>query len=268
MMGRQVVLPGIPQRIISLVPSQTEFLYDLGLENRIAGQTVFCVHPHEKFTGATKVGGTKKVRYEAIASLNPDLIICNKEENTPEIVETLSRSYPVWVSDIRNIEDACRMMEELGKLLSEKHNESGSENDKVEKRAYDIADEVRKSFGDLGQNPSHTCLYLIWKDPYMAAGKDTFIDSMLAYAGFSNLLPAGSRYPELGLEEIAALKPEFILLSSEPYPFKEKHIAELSSGLPGTKVVLVDGEFFSWYGSRLLNSRTYFRKLRQSLNIA
>lgn len=244
------------------MPSQTEFLYDLGLADRIIGQTIFCVHPRERFSGAVKVGGTKKVRYEAIAALRPDLIICNKEENTQEIVETLSKSYPVWVSDIRNVEDACRMMEELGKVLNDDHDMG------VSQLANKIADEVRKSFGELVQDTLHTCLYLVWKDPYMAAGKDTFIDSMLKYAGFSNLMPDGSRYPELGMEEMEALQPGFILLSSEPYPFREKHIEELSSRLPGTRVVLADGEFFSWYGSRLLNSRNYFRELRQSLNIA
>lgn len=273
-MGRQVVLPGVPKRIISLVPSQTEFLYDIGLADRLVGQTIFCVHPSEKFKDAVKVGGTKKVRYDVIANLNPDLIICNKEENTQDIVEILSKSFPVWVSDIKNVEDACRMMEKIGQMLSvesgknQSESGSGSESENVRRRADEIAGQVRKSFVELGQNPSHTCLYLIWKGPYMTAGRDTFIDCMLGYAGFSNLMPAGSRYPELSLEEMAALNPEFILLSSEPYPFREKHIEELSSKLPGTRVVLVDGEFFSWYGSRLLNSRNYFGELRRSLNIA
>lgn len=209
------------------------------------------------------------MRYDAIARLNPDLIICNREENTEEIAETLSKSYPVWVSDIKNVEDACQMMEMIGKVVSECGNESGLEHEsEVHRRANGIANEVRKSFSELEQCSLHTCLYLIWKDPYMVAGRDTFIDSMLKYAGFSNLMPGGSRYPELDIDEIAVLKPEFILLSSEPYPFREKHIEELSSKLPQTRVVLVDGEFFSWYGSRLLNSRNYFRALRQSLNIA
>jgi len=256
------VLPEAPKRIISLVPSQTEFLYDIGLADRIVGQTVFCVHPREKFAKAIKVGGTKKVKYDVIAGLKPDLIICNKEENTQEIVETLSSTYPVWVSDIKTVEDACRMMVALGEVVSGKGDQDFSA------RAKDIADKVRKSFSELLPGPAHTCLYLIWKDPYMAAGKDTFIDCMLESAGFSNVLPEGSRYPELSMNEIEALQPEYILLSSEPYPFREKHMAELSSKLPRTKVALVDGEFFSWYGSRLLNSRNYFKELRGSLNIA
>lgn len=255
MMGRQVILPSAPQRIISLVPSQTELLYDLGLEDRIAGQTIFCVHPREKFSRATKVGGTKKVRYETIAGLNPDLIVCNKEENTEEIVNILAASYPVWVSDIKTVDDALTMIEQLGRVFD------------VSERAHALAENIKKSFEKPFPGKVYDCLYLIWKDPYMAAGRDTFIDQMLASAGFLNLLPAGSRYPELSADEIAGLKPEFILLSSEPYPFKEKHMAELAQISPGTRIALVDGEFFSWYGSRLLNSRNYFRELRQSLNI-
>jgi ABC-type Fe3+-hydroxamate transport system substrate-binding protein len=253
MLGRTISLPETPERIISLVPSQTEFLYELGLSGRIAGQTVFCIHPDEYFTDAVKVGGTKKIKLDLIRSISPDLIICNKEENTEEIVNTLSAHFPVWVSDIKTLEDACDMMLKLGEVTGRKE------------KAASIVKEVRSNFTDHAFPVKRTCIYLIWKGPYMAAGRDTFINEMLNYAGFSNQMPNGSRYPELEIAEIIALAPEVLLLSSEPYPFREKHVAELSSMLPSTKILLVDGEFFSWYGSRLLNSRTYFNRLQATL---
>jgi ABC-type Fe3+-hydroxamate transport system substrate-binding protein len=252
MTGRRVCLSGPPQKIISLVPSQTELLYDLGAASRIAGQTVFCVHPSASYPSAVKVGGTKKVKYELIHSITPDLVICNKEENTEEIVEELSKYYPVWVSDIKTLDDAMHMVISVGELLD------------LKEKAIDIANVIKQNFSDPTPPDSYTCIYLIWKKPYMAAGNDTFIHHMLQQAGFDNLVKQ-IRYPELSIEQMVELNPEVVLLSSEPYPFKEKHIHELSSSLPFSRILLVNGEFFSWYGSRLVNSRTYFKKLQLSL---
>ena len=253
MLGRRVLLSAAPQRIISLVPSQTEFLYELGLAGRIAGQTVFCVHPSDYFEKAVKVGGTKKVRYEAIHSLKPDLIICNKEENTEEIVNTLAADYPVWVSDIKTLEDAYHMMLALGKLLDK------------EEKALSIVEAAKQQFELAEPGQTYSCLYLIWRNPFMAAGSDTFINSMLKQAGFINLAPEYSRYPEISLEDMVALAPQLVLLSSEPYPFNEQHIQELASKLPKSRIMLADGEFFSWYGSRLVNSQNYFNQLHERL---
>jgi len=254
MMGRKVFIPNSPQRIISLVPSQTELLYDLGIADRIVGQTVFCIHPKSYFKNATKVGGTKKVRYELIKSLNPDLIICNKEENTEEIVNHLSELYPVWVSNIHTIDDACKMILAIGEIAA------------ADQMASKMVDKIREDFKSPARLKKRSCIYLIWKNPYMAAGSVTFIQDMLTHAGFINLMPENSRYPELDISEIVQLQPEVLLLSSEPYPFAEKHIQELALQLPLTKIMLVDGEFFSWYGSHLVNSRFYFRQLQDRLN--
>jgi ABC-type Fe3+-hydroxamate transport system substrate-binding protein len=132
--------------------------------------------------------------------------------------------------------------------------------------ALQISRQIKTSFSSALPVKTRTCIYLIWKNPYMAAGTDTFINQMLIQAGFVNLLPPDSRYPELDIQELVRLNPEVLLLSSEPYPFAEKHILELQELLPFTRIILVNGEFFSWYGSRLVNSQSYFNALQASLN--
>lgn len=254
MTGRQVEIKKPVNRIISLVPSQTELLYFLGLGDKIAGQTVFCVHPNESFKKARKVGGTKKVRMEKIHELKPDLIICNKEENTLELVEELSKNYPVWVSDIKTIEDACTMMLSLGNLLE------------VESAAKQLVEDIKASFSQSKIYKKFTCLYLIWRKPYMTVGGDTFISHVLEKGGFVNICRNASRYPEINEEMLLDLRPELIFLSSEPYPFGEKHIKELQDILPYTKIMQVDGEMFSWYGNRLLNSQAYLNELQRRIH--
>ncbi len=254
MIGRQVELPEHPMRIISLVPSQTELLYHLGLGDKIVAQTVFCVHPEDKFKSAVKVGGTKKIKYDKIDELKPDIIICNKEENTEEIVETLSQKYPVWVSDIKTVEDACNMIEQIGKIFN------------VHQAALQLSKDIQTAFSKFKIYRRFTCLYLIWRKPYMSVGNDTFIHHMLERGGFYNVLRHCDRYPELEEEAIMALNPELVFLSDEPYPFAEKHIKELQDMLPNAKIVLVDGELFSWYGNRLLNSQSYFNELQRRIH--
>jgi ABC-type Fe3+-hydroxamate transport system substrate-binding protein len=247
MMGRKVEIPQSPQRIISLVPSQTELLYDLGLQNQIVGQTIFCIHPQQYFLNSTKIGGTKKVKFQVIDDLNPDLIIGNKEENTLEMIEQLSIKYPVWLSDINTIEDTCYMINQIGQICN------------VEAQANQISEQIQHSFARITPQNLGTCLYLIWKDPYMSVGQNTFINHVLETIGFTNVI-TNSRYPELTVEEIVNLNPQTILLSSEPYPFKQKHIDQLLEILPIANIKLIDGEMFSWYGSRLKYSVDYFKE--------
>ena len=248
-MGRRVEVPDFPQRIVSLVPSQTELLYDLGLADRVVGVTKFCIHPSHWRKEKQIVGGTKQYRFDTIASLKPDLIIGNKEENEKDAVERLAAQYPVWMSDIKDLAEALSMIEAIGQLV----------NCQAEARA--IVNSITKGFqGIVKPQTSQKSLYLIWKRPYMAAGQDTFIHEMMFEAGFENILKA-DRYPELDIESIIALDPEVVLLSSEPYPFKEKDIQEIKTALPKADVMLVDGELFSWYGSRLMKVARYFNSL-------
>ena len=247
-MGRRVEVPLYPQRIISLVPSQTELLYDLGLEDEVVGLTKFCVHPEKWRKSKFVVGGTKKFNFEKIHQLAPDLIIGNKEENYQEGIFELEKKYPVWMSDIADLNGALNMISSVGGLVNK---EFASDN-----LVSSIASSLKVERPARG-----TALYLIWKDPYMGAGNDTFICEMMELAGFENVLGNLKRYPELSMDEIKKLAPKHILLSSEPFPFKAVHVSELKSILPQSQVRLVDGEIFSWYGSRLLKAGKYFDEM-------
>jgi len=259
-LGRNVDIPFSPQRIVSLVPSQTELLFDLGLDVQICGVTKFCIHPREKIQSKEKIGGTKNLNLEKISDLHPDLIIANKEENEERQVRELMERYPVWISDVKNLDDAYAMIKILGEAV-EKRNE-----------ALEMVSRIRsamnkwKSFSlqdgrNSLNNDRKTCAYLIWYKPYMTVGSDTFIHHMLEVTGFKNVFAGEKRYPHISIEELRERSPEFVLLSSEPYPFKGKHIEEIKCELPDSKALLVDGEMFSWYGSRLLKVPEYFKFL-------
>ncbi len=251
MMGRTFSVSEIPQRIISVVPSQTELLYELGLDEEVVGITKFCIHPDDWFETKTRVGGTKNLNINSIIDLKPDLVIANKEENTQSELEELSKHVPVWISDIRNLDDALNMITQLGEILSR------------EEESAQIISKITQSFGMLEpiQIPKKA-VYLIWRDPYMAVNSDTFIHDMLRRCGLINLSADSSdRYPTLSPEQLFAMNPDLVLLSSEPFPFAEKHAEELSRLLPKARIGLVDGEAFSWYGSRLIQSAPYFKQL-------
>lgn len=248
-MGRAVEIPNNPERIISLVPSQTELLFDLGLDEEVSGITKFCIHPDHWRKSKAIVGGTKKFRFDIIDDVKPDLILGNKEENYQEGIALLEAKYPVWMSDILTVTDAFEMMRSIGTLV----------NKALE--AENMIQKINFSLNTLPRKKRGSALYLIWRKPYMCAGRSTFINDMMTYAGFENVLPEKSRYPEVSVKEIVRLHPETILLSSEPYPFNKEHQLELISLLPKTKIRLVDGEIFSWYGSRLLKSPDYLRDL-------
>jgi ABC-type Fe3+-hydroxamate transport system substrate-binding protein len=242
-----------PKKIISLVPSQSELLWDLGLQNELVGITKFCVHPNEMFRSVKRVGGTKTIKLNEIQKLNPDLIIANKEENQQEQVEELCKHFPVYISDIYTINDALQMIGQVGFITNRK--------EKAKKLVASI-NEKHIEFKTRNLKIKKTVAYLIWKNPYMAAGSDTFITHMLLECSFINVFANHkSRYPEIDIEELKKQNPDFVFLSSEPYPFKEKHIKELQLQLPQAKIILVDGEMFSWYGSRLLYAFDYFAEL-------
>ncbi|MGZ8544846.1 MAG: ABC transporter substrate-binding protein [Flavisolibacter sp.] len=251
-LNREVILKKPPSRIISLVPSQTELLFALGLDTRVVGITKFCVHPAEWFHSKTRVGGTKDLNLEKIFSLEPDIVIANKEENIREQIEAISQKCPVWVSDVNNLEDAVSMIHALGEIT-----ETKQASDK-------IIDTIRTSFIDMNEQALKTC-YLIWQEPFMTVGSDTFIHDMMQYAGFQNVFRENSRYPAITLEDIRSSECQLVLLSSEPYPFNESHAHALQDQLPGIKILLADGEMFSWYGSRLMKSPAYFKQLRNYL---
>jgi ABC-type Fe3+-hydroxamate transport system substrate-binding protein len=244
-----------PKRIVSLVPSQTELLFDLGLEDEIVGVTKFCVHPMHLKSTKTIVGGTKKVKFEKIKALRPDIIIANKEENTKEIVEELRQICSVWVTDIITIEDNFQMIADFGKLF----------NKRVEAQKW--MDKIDYAYRDFQQFMSsrevQKVAYFIWANPYMVAGNNTFINELLKLNKFDNIYAnREDRYPEIIVQKMRIQgDPDLILLSSEPFPFSDEHAFELGRFTHHAKTIFVDGEMFSWYGSRLLKAFDYFKVL-------
>ncbi len=256
-MQRTVQVEFPPRRIVSLVPSQSELLFDLGLDAEVVGITKFCIHPHDRFKATPKIGGTKTLNMDRIRELQPDLILGNKEENERDQIETLMQEFPVWMSDIRTLEDALGMIRAVGAITG-KAAEAAS-------MAAGIRVAFRKLAGTAGKADGTRALYLIWKDPYMAAGTGTFIDEILQAGGWMNAVRA-PRYPELSASALQELNPDVVLLSSEPYPFRERHLDEFRQLFPGSAVMVVDGELFSWYGSRLRKTPDYLFSLQQVVN--
>jgi iron complex transport system substrate-binding protein len=248
-----------PKRIVSLVPSQTELLYDLGLEEQIVGITKFCIHPFHFKSTKTIVGGTKKVKFDKIKALQPDIIICNKEENTKEIVEELSTICPVWVTDIVTIDDNLQMISDFGKIFYKR----------VEAQKW--MDKIRFAWHDFQQfmldKEVQKAAYFIWANPYMVAGNNTFINELLKLNKFENIYAnREERYPEVIIQKMRIQgDPDLVFLSSEPFPFNDEHAFELGRFTHHAKTVFVDGEMFSWYGSRLLKAFEYFKLLHSKL---
>ncbi len=250
-LGRKVQVPEYPQRIVSLVPSQTELLADYNLYNNVVGITRFCERPKDWFYKKARVGGTKDPDTKRIAALKPDLILGNAEENTKKVVLELEKHYPVWLSDVKNLNDSYTMMSALGELT----NRTDTSKDWITR--------IQNQFAEvLVERTGLKVLYLIWKNPWMAAGRDTFINDMIEKAGYENVIPdPESRYPKLEPDEIRAMNPDVVFLSSEPYPFSDDHIEEIKNEF-SKRAIAVDGAIFSWYGSRLLHSPRYFRELQ------
>ncbi len=242
-------LPTVPKRIVSVVPSQTELLHYLHLENETVGITKFCVHPHDWFRNKKRIGGTKDLHIEEIIQLQPDLIIANKEENVKEQIDELSQHFPVWLTDVNNFEDALQMITDIGSLTNK------------EAATKELIQQIQNKFSFSTSEKIKTA-YFIWKDPYMTTGGDTFISNMMEMAGFENVFKTRTRYPAIDLNELKHSECELILLSTEPYPFKQIHVEELQNIFPGIRIMLADGEMFSWYGNRMLHAPAYFEQLR------
>lgn len=256
-LGRLLFLSTPPKRIVSLVPSLTELLCDMGLKERLVGVTKFCVHPKGLRQHLQIVGGTKQVRYETLKALKPDIIICNKEENTLDIVNHCNAIAPVYVSDIHTIEDCVDLIKTYGSLF----NVEAKANQLVE--ALSQAQERFNEFLSAKQQNLKVA-YFIWKDPWMVAASNTFINHLLVKNKFINVFSNSERYPSITLDDSRLKTADVILLSSEPYPFKASHKSILEEKFPQAKILIVDGEMFSWYGSRLIEAFSYFKQLHNS----
>jgi len=246
-MGRSVEIPFPPKRIVSLVPSQTELLHYFGLENEVAGITKFCIHPDVWFRNKKRIGGTKQLKFDEILALKPDLVIGNKEENTKEDIDFLAKHVPVWMSDINSFDESIEMIKMIGELTEK------------QEIAKDLVTSIVHNFDQIGKiGKGRSVLYFIWDEPSFVVGKSTFIDSMLTKIGFLNACKK-ERYPDLVTLE--QLKPDFVFLSSEPFPYSQEHISKYQEMFPTSIIKIVNGEFFSWYGSRMKDAPAYFANM-------
>ena len=245
-LGRAVSYPFPPKRLISLCPAITETLFALGLKQEVVGRTQYCIFPANEVASIPTVGGTKQIQLEKIQELQADLIICEKEENTKEMVEQLAAHFPVYVAQVESVDDAYRMIRDLGVVVNRLH------------EANMLEEQIAQAFRAL---PTYTgrVAYMMWRKPYMVVGAPTYIDSVLTTLGFTNPLTQGEgRYPTVTVDDLQQAQLDYLLLSSEPFPFSEKHVKELAVHLPNTQIVLVDGEMF-WYGPRMQQAAQYFQ---------
>ena len=247
-----------PQRIVSLVPSITETLFALGAGSALVGATDYCVHPGDELADVPRVGGTKNADVERIRALRPDLVLANKEENRRRTVEQLqAASIPVFVTYPRTVHSALEDIAMLGRLLERPG------------PAAVVVERIEQAWVRARERATDSPLAvaaLIWKGPYMAVGGDTFADALLAEAGARNVFAgAGSRYPRIETEALAAAAPEVILLPTEPYAFGEADRVELLAlDCPAARdgrIHVVEGELLSWYGPRIARALDVFSSL-------
>ena len=244
----------IPLRIVSLVPSISELLHFLALEKETVGITKFCIHPNEWYKTKKRIGGTKNLNLKIIRELNPTLIIANKEENIKEQIELLAQEFPVFLTDVNNFDEGIKMIRDISQLTH------------TQQKANKLIKNINANRIVSFNLHKIKVAYLIWKDPYMVAAGNTFIDSMLSTAGLINVYSNKTRYPIVTIDELNNSDAEIILLSTEPYPFKKKHLTELSILFPSKKLFIADGEMFSWYGNRMLNALHYFKDFQKILS--
>jgi len=255
------ITPRRHDSIVSLVPSLTELLYDLGLGDAVTGITKFCIHPRKWFESKTKVGGTKTLDLDRILALQPDLVIANREENTREQIEQLAETCNILLTDVDSLAGALETIQDIGILTGTRDT------------AFAMAEEIESRFLQLQQRLATRRKiltgYFIWKEPCMVAGRNTFINDMLHHCGLENIFAHRERYPHVRREDLYGekLTCELVILPSEPYPFSEKHKADFRSIFPRADVQLADGEMFSWYGSHLLYAPGYFENFLDRLRL-
>lgn len=251
--NREVYMPFPPKRIVSLCPAITETMFHLGLEKQVVGRTRFCIHPQPDVEKAMNIGGTKDMKLERIKALDPHLIIAEKEENTKEMVEELEKHFPVYVFEIQTVEDALQMIKDLGRIT----------NRSLE--ANQMISTIQTSFTKLPDVFGKRIAYVIWQNPYMVVGGNTYINDVLTTIGFDNpFIAFDGRYPEVTTENLREANLDYIFLASEPFPFQEKHVKEFSKLLPKSKPLIVDGEMF-WYGAKMIEASSYFKQTFQHL---
>lgn len=246
-------------RIVSLVPSVTELICELGLAQFLVGRTGFCIHPQAALAVVPKIGGTKDVNIDKIRALAPTHLVVNVDENEKPTVDALARFIPhVIVTHPLAPEDNPGLYRLIGGIFNV--------GERAEQLCNDFAREYQATLAlaETRSSCPERVLYCIWKDPWMTVSRDTYIARMLALAGWQQCeIDSDKRYPEFRWEPAVVDDVDEILLSTEPYRFTETHADALEKQL-GKPVRLVDGEYLSWYGSRAIAGLAYLRTLSLS----
>jgi ABC-type Fe3+-hydroxamate transport system substrate-binding protein len=259
-----------PLRIVSLVPSWTETLFHLGLtEAEIVGRTDYCIHPRSRVDNIERLGGPRDPNMARIFELDPTLVLMDQEENRKEDVRSIDTHWVpsrVFVTDPKTVNDALETVERFGVLFGAK----GCARELIEDVRSLVAQVVRVSRG--------TVAYLVWQDPFIAASRETYIGDILEILGYKNVIGRGTvkdlsperskSYPVVTVSLLVRLKPDAIFLSTEPFPFRKRHIGSLRAQLlqfdseysDRIDIRIVNGEYFSWYGSRMIHAFRYFVK--------
>lgn len=246
-LGRTVVIGARPARIVSLVPSLTELLFDLGVGDRVVARTDYCIHPADALASLPSVGGQKDPALDALVALAPSLVVVAKEENLKRDVERLDDAgVPVFVTDVRTIDDALLLPATIGALCDADPARIAS----LELAMRRGVDEARAF---AATQPRCRSFCAVWKDPWLGANHDTYLQSVLALCGADDVcIDDPRRYPKVALEAVLAQRPAVILLPSEPYPFGAGDVEALQGAIdPGISVRLIDGTLACWYGARM-----------------
>jgi ABC-type Fe3+-hydroxamate transport system substrate-binding protein len=252
-------VPGVRSpRIVSLVPSITELLCDLGLGSAIVGRTGFCIHPRETVRAIPKVGGTKDIDLEKLRALSPTHVVLNVDENRKEDARTLAEFVPTLVvTHPLAPRDNLALYRLMGGIFGR------------ERRAEDLCRRFEAEYAALegaarAFSPEKV-LYLIWKKPWITVSRDTYVSRMLDLVKWETVPEkADGRYPRISLEDKGFVEARTVLLSSEPYRFRDSHLAEVRALLPGRNVALIDGEMTAWYGSRAIAALGYLARIRKA----
>ncbi len=252
-LGRPLTVNRPPGRIVSLVPSITEALFAFGLGERVVAVTRFCIEPPDGVRDKEKVGGTKDVATARVNELAPDLVIANVEENTrPDIDALIAAGLPVFVTYPRTVRSAIDELRTLAEI-------TGAQ-DAAAPILAEAEAELAQALAD--QQPTTRVFCPIWRRPWMTIGPDTYMHDLISLCGGENIYAdAEGRYPEVTLEDVAQRRPDVVLLPDEPYPFTEKHEAEVIETMPGVRIYLVDGKLMCWYGPRIPEAIRMLRAL-------
>ncbi|HEY0157989.1 MAG TPA: helical backbone metal receptor [Thermoanaerobaculia bacterium] len=240
--GRAFSLGSPPRRVVSLVPSLTETLFDLGAGDAVAGITDFCIFPPD--LRLPRLGGTKNPRVDEVRALAPDLVHMNLEENLRRHAEAIEEFAPVFVTEPKSVGDVAALIAQLGELHGR------------QEKAAELVERLREAQAAMPRR-SLTFACPIWKNPWMWCGGDTYVSRLVEAAGGVNVLRDQTRYPHLSLEEVLSMRPDVVFLPDEPYLFTEEDAAAIQ----GTRVIgPFPGHLFTWHGTRTILGLGFLRE--------